>query len=88
MIWTLYDNPLDYPGAQAGLVLEVRTDADHCVQAHSDAGGRERRSRASTERNAGKLRRSSVWKFVRKESLPNCRGVIDPVAFFETESLS
>jgi hypothetical protein len=22
------------------------------------------------------------------ESLPNCRGVIDPVAFFETESLS
>jgi hypothetical protein len=41
--------------------------------AYSDAGGRERRSRASTERNAGKLRRSSVWKFVRKESLPNCR---------------
>jgi hypothetical protein len=40
------------------------------------------------DQSAGELRRSSVRKFVRKKSHPNCRGVIDPVAFFGTESLS
>ncbi len=28
------------------------------------------------------------WRKDLKKSLPHCRGVIDPVAFFETESLS
>jgi hypothetical protein len=45
-------------------------------------------SSPSRPTNKNKQLHNHFWKFVRKESLPNCRGVSDPVAFFETESLS
>jgi hypothetical protein len=40
------------------------------------------------KQSAGKLKAVVRTEICSEKSVPNCRGVIDPVAFFETESLS